>query len=139
MSDSDERPSGTSRLQLSTSPRSGGPGSRYNAGAGRATAHRRRGRGLDLSNLAVLYLDIPLADPAACRAIHRRGTRLLLAALLPDARPDGDVLRLQRLADIEIDTTHIQTVTDLGADVVAFVLSERERAEGILAARDAAH
>ncbi len=140
VSDSDERPSGTSRLQLSTSPSVGRARISLQRLAPDAL-QRIAGEvaGLDLSNLAVLYLDIPLADPAACRAIHIAEERgFFWAALLPDARPDGDVLRLQRLADIEIDTTHIQTVTDLGADVVAFVLSERERAEGILAARDTA-
>ncbi|HNE89654.1 MAG TPA: hypothetical protein PK902_09970, partial [Actinomycetota bacterium] len=57
------------------------------------------------------------------------------AALLPDARPDGDVLRLQRLASVAIDTTNIQTVSEHGQAMVDFVLAERERAEAVLAAR----
>ena len=90
--------------------------------------------GLDTERLAVMYLDIPLADPAAARAIRIAEQRgFFWAALLPDARPDGDVLRLQRLADVPIDTGHIQTISDHGAAMVAFILSERDRAAEVLA------
>ncbi|MFN8125327.1 MAG: GNAT family N-acetyltransferase [Candidatus Nanopelagicales bacterium] len=134
--DSDERPVGTSRLQMSTSPAVGR--ARVSLDRMAPDALQRIAAevgGLDLAHLAVLYLDIPLADPAAARAIRIAEERgFFWAALLPDARPDGDVLRLQRLADVPIDTANIQTVTDLGAAVVAFVLSERERADAILAA-----
>ncbi len=134
VSTSDERPTGTVRLQVST-----------NVAAGRARVSldhlapdalvriAQEVRGIDLSKVAVLYLDIPLADPAAPRAIRIAEERgFFWAALLPDARPDGDVLRLQRLADVPIATDTIQTVTDHGATMVEFVLGERKRAEAAL-------
>ncbi|MCB0921435.1 MAG: GNAT family N-acetyltransferase [Actinobacteria bacterium] len=137
VTDSDVRPSGTSRLQVST-----------NAQIGRARVsldnlapdalQRIAGEvaGMDTSQLAVLYLDIPLADPSAARAIRIAEERgFFWAALLPDARQDGDVLRLQRLASVAIDTSHIQTVSEHGQAMVDFVLAERERAEAVLSAR----
>jgi serine/threonine-protein kinase RsbW len=85
--------------------------------------------GLDLERLAVMYLDIPLSDPAAARAIRIAEARgFFWAALLPDGRPDGDVLRLQRLADVPVDDGHIQTISDHGAAMVAFILDQRDRA-----------
>lgn len=137
VSDCDVRPTGTSRLQVSTSPAVGR--ARISLDHLAPDALERIAQevgGLDTTDLAVLYLDIPLADQAAARAIRIAEERgFFWAALLPDARPDGDVLRLQRLAPVAIDTDHIQTVTDRGATVVDFVLAERERADSILAMR----
>ncbi len=95
--------------------------------------------GLDTTSLAVLYLDIPLTNPAAARAIRIAEERgFFWAALLPDARVDGDVLRLQRLARVAIATEHIETVSDHGESMVQFVLAECKRAEGIMDARASA-
>lgn len=137
VADSDERPSGASQLQVSTSPAVGRARVSLDRLAPDALARTTQEvMGLDLARLAVLYLDIPLADPAAPRAIRIAEERgFFWAALLPDARPDGDVLRLQRLADVAVDTDHIQTVSDRGATVVEFVLEQRRRADELLAAR----
>ena len=138
VTDSDARPSGTSRLQVSTNTAAGRARVSLDHMAPDALARTTQEvRGLDLAKLAVLYLDIPLADPAAARAIRIAEERgFFWAALLPNARPDGDVLRLQRLADVAIDTDHIQTVTDHGAAVVDFVLHQHRRAREVLAARE---
>lgn len=86
---------------------------------------------LETQRLGVIYLDIPLSDPAAARAIRIAEERQFFwAALLPDARPDGDVLRMQRLAPVPIDFSHIQTITDHGAAMVEFILSEWRRVGG---------
>lgn len=137
VTDSDARPSGTSRLQVSTSPAVGRARVSLDRLAPDAlTRTTQEVRGLDLAQLAVLYLDIPLADPAAARAIRIAEERgFFWAALLPDARPDGDVLRLQRLADVAIDADNIQTVSDHGSAVVDFVLQQHRRALEVLAAR----
>lgn len=135
--DIDQRPSGTSRFSLATSPAVGRARVSLDRLAPDAlTRIAAEVTSLDLSELAVLYLDIPLADPAAARAVRLAEERgFFWAALLPDARPDGDVLRLQRLAEVPIDTEHLQTVSEHGAAVVEFVLAERARADAVLAAR----
>ena len=132
--DLDVRPAGDSRFQVSSQAAIGR--ARISLDRLAPDALQRIAQevaGLDIERLAVMYLDIPLADPAAARAIRIAEARgFFWAALLPDARPDGDVLRLQRLADVPIDDDHIQTITDHGAAIVEFIRHERERASAAL-------
>lgn len=132
--DLDVRPSGDSRFQVSSQAAIGR--ARISLDRLAPDALQRISQevaGLEIDRLAVMYLDIPLSDPAAARAIRIAEARgFFWAALLPDGRPDGDVLRLQRLADVPIDDDHIQTISDHGAAMVAFVLDQRARAAAAL-------
>lgn len=79
-------------------------------------------------NLAVVYLDLPLAHPSTPRAIRmaeRYG--FSWATLLPCAREDGDVLRLQWLGAQTPDVADIEFATERGAKIATFVLAERAR------------
>lgn len=79
-------------------------------------------------NLAVVYLDLPLAHPStphAIRVAERYG--FSWATLLPCARADGDVLRLQWLGAQNPDIHDIAYASDNGAAMGGFVIAERQR------------
>jgi RimJ/RimL family protein N-acetyltransferase len=84
----------------------------------------------DLStfDLAVVHLDLPLADPAtgwAATAVERLGWSF--GAWLPCISPGGDVLRLQRLAGRPVDRVHVVCARPEGEEVRDHVLSEWHR------------
>jgi hypothetical protein len=74
----------------------------------------------------VAHVDLPLADPAtpmATEALRVQG--FSFAGLLPEYR-DGDVLRLQRLAD-SVDETALSVLsTDATQAIAALVFKDRE-------------
>ena len=88
---------------------------------------------------------VAAGQPATTAVAPGTAARIFTGAPIPvgadavvmqeDTWRDGDVLRLQRLASVAIDTSHIQTVSEHGQAMVDFVLAERERADAILAAR----
>jgi serine/threonine-protein kinase RsbW len=73
----------------------------------------------------VAHVDLSLADsatPAASRALRAQG--FFFAGLLPEYR-DGDVLRMQWLADTVDDTAASILSTDSTRAIEAFVLKDR--------------
>ena len=87
-------------------------------------------KAMSANRLGVVYVDVPLAHPSAphgIRVAERFG--FFWAALLPGARPDGDILRLQRVGPVEIDSTDVEFASDHGKRMYEFVLTERERVE----------
>ena len=82
------------------------------------------------NRLAVAYLDVPLSHPSSPQAIRTAEKYgFFWGALMPAGRPDGDVLRLQRIGPVDVDTTDVEYATDHGRGICEFVLSERERVE----------
>jgi len=84
----------------------------------------------DLStfDLAVVHVDLPLADPAtgwAATSVERLGWSF--GAWLPCFSPGGDVLRLQRLAGRPVDMVHVVCARPEGEEVRDHVLSEWHR------------
>ncbi len=80
------------------------------------------------ARVAVCYLDVPLADPGAAHAIalaYRQG--FTWGMLFPNARTDGDVLRLQWLAEPFVDTEHVHCASEHGQAMKDWVLGERAR------------
>ena len=78
--------------------------------------------------MAVIFLDIPLADPGAGHAIalaYEHG--FIWGALFPCARADGDVLRLQWLDHRVVDAHDIQCASAHGQALKQWVLGEQER------------
>jgi hypothetical protein len=53
------------------------------------------------------------------------------AAYLPDARPTGDVLRLQRIGWVDVDTEHMQYASDFGRQMGEYVMAEGARVEAL--------
>lgn len=92
---------------------------------------RLRPQALDLRlhGIRALYLDLPLRDPALpAAADDLEALGFSFASLLPEL-DGGDVLRLQSLPDVEVDPEPIQTASDFGAELLAFVIEERARAK----------
>lgn len=84
--------------------------------------------GLDAFDLAVVYLDLPLSDPAA-GSLAEDAERLgfCVAAWLPNFSPHGDVLRLQRIGSHPVDIEHVTFARKEGQRIHEFVVSEWRR------------
>lgn len=80
------------------------------------------------SGLAVVYIDIGLDDPAAAEAIRvAEANGFFWAALLPEARADGDVLRMQRIGWVGVDAESCVYASEFGEQMGAYVRSEWAR------------
>ena len=80
------------------------------------------------SGLAVVYIDIGLHEPMAADIIRSaEANGFFWAALLPEARAEGDVLRMQRTGWVGVDTEHAEYESDFGWRMAEYVLSERAR------------
>jgi GNAT superfamily N-acetyltransferase len=79
-------------------------------------------------DLAVVQLDLPLADPAAgWAAVESERLGWFFGAWLPCASPAGDVLRLQRLAGRPVDMVHVECARPEGEVVRDHTLGEWRR------------
>lgn len=82
---------------------------------------------LEGSHADALFVDLPVADPATpavVEALEEEG--FSFAGLAPDFAPEGDVLRLIHLT-MPLEREPIQTIEPLGAWLIDFALSERDR------------
>lgn len=82
-----------------------------------------------LSHFDLIYVDLPLADPAAQAAVpelERLG--FFFAGIYPEKHADGDLLRLQFLNNIRIDPSKIHTVSEMGKDMLDYVMAEMDAA-----------
>lgn len=76
-----------------------------------------------LQPVDVTYVDLPLSlptTPAACRSLEQEG--FFLAGIVPEADPEGDVLRLQRLHSAIQPEDTLHTASEWGARLKAYVL-----------------
>ncbi len=84
------------------------------------------------AGISVTYLDIGLDDPAAPAAIRLAEDNFFFwAAYLPEARPTGDVLRLQCIGWVDVDTEHVQYASDFGRRMGDYVVAEGARVEAL--------
>lgn len=84
--------------------------------------------GLDAFDLGAVHLDIPLAEPAAARAIEElERLGFSFAAWLPNFAKSGDVLRLQRVGGHPVDTGHVVCARVEGEALRDCVLAEWQR------------
>ena len=78
--------------------------------------------------IEVLYLDLPLSDPAtvqSCAAAEVLG--FFFAGIIPEL-DNGDVLRLQYLNNVKMDRSQTAIVSDFGKYLFDYVWKECERA-----------
>lgn len=77
-------------------------------------------RGVD-----AVYLDLPLDDPAtALVADHLEALGVSYAGIFPNARADGDVLRMQSLHRVRIAADDVVVASDHGRDLLDYVLAD---------------
>ena len=80
------------------------------------------------SGLAVVYIDIGLHEPrAADNIMAAEANGFFWAAMLPEAREEGDVLRMQRIGWVGVDTEHAEYASEFGRILGDYVLGERAR------------
>ncbi|MHB1139869.1 MAG: GNAT family N-acetyltransferase [Microthrixaceae bacterium] len=84
--------------------------------------------GLAAFDLAVVHLDLPLADPCAAHAIEALGDLgFFWGAWLPGFVGSGDALRLQRVVDRPVEVEHIVCAGAHGEQVRDAVVEEWRR------------
>lgn len=84
---------------------------------------RVRLRELRLSRVDCVYLDLPLSDPATqIMAPQLEVLGFSFCGLYPEMVEEGDLLRLQYLNNVPIDPAKITVVTDMGRDLLDYVL-----------------
>lgn len=84
----------------------------------------------EIGGAEVVYLDLPLAQPASallCQLAEDAG--FFFAGLRPCEAPDGDYLRLQRLG-VELDLSRLCLHPELGQELLAYVAAEMAEARG---------
>jgi Histidine kinase-like ATPase domain len=76
----------------------------------------------------VIYIDLPLSDPAAMATTERlEALGFFFAGVVPE-KNDGDVLRLQYLNRVTIDPEQIQVASDFGRELLEYVLRAQAKA-----------
>jgi hypothetical protein len=77
------------------------------------------------AGLDAIYLDLPLADPAtALLADHLERLGVSYAGVFPNHRCDGDVLRMQSLHRVRIESGDISVASDHGRELLDYVLAD---------------
>ncbi|CAN5223892.1 hypothetical protein BH24ACT19_BH24ACT19_02970 [soil metagenome] len=87
---------------------------------------RSRLRELCLHRLDVIYVDLPLSNPATrvCGDwLEELG--FFFGGIIPEAQ-DGDVLRLQYLNNVEIERGDVSTASDFGEELLDLVFRQRD-------------
>lgn len=87
---------------------------------------RSRLRELCLHRVDVIYVDLPLSNPAT----RIDGDRLeelgfFFGGIIPEAR-DGDVLRLQYLNNVEVERDGVSTTSDFGGELLDLTFEQRD-------------
>lgn len=78
---------------------------------------------LGLADIDCAYLDLPLGDPAtAVAAAGLESLGFFFGCVIPELRPEGDVLRLQLLHQVDPHPGEISTASDFGRDLLADIL-----------------
>lgn len=82
-----------------------------------------------LSHIDVIFVDLPLADPATQTAVPElEKLGFFFAGVYPEKHADGDLLRLQFLNNIRIDPAAIHTVSEMGRSLLDYVMAEMDAA-----------
>jgi hypothetical protein len=76
-------------------------------------------------NLAAVYLDLPLEDPAtALLADHLERLGVSYAGIFPNPRTTGDVLRMQSLHRARVSADDLSVASDHGRELLEYVLAD---------------
>ena len=78
-------------------------------------------RELCINKVACIYIDLPLSHPATprfCASLEMLG--FFFAGIIPEMA-DGDVLRLQYLNNVEINTENTKIASDFGKELLDYV------------------
>lgn len=79
-------------------------------------------------DIAAVHIDVPLTSKSAPWAIDSlESLGFFWASWIPQAREDGDVLRLQRVGERVVDVSHIVCARPEGDDLRDWVITEWER------------
>lgn len=77
------------------------------------------------ARLDAVYLDLPLETPAtALVADHLEQLGVSYAGVFPNARCDGDVLRMQSLHRVRIKADDVSVASDHGRELLEYVLAD---------------
>lgn len=99
------------------------PGADLEAQVGAERHHLFHRLGLD-----AVYLDLPLEDPAtALVADHLERLGVSYSGVFPNARTDGDVLRMQSLHRVRVKADDVSVASDHGRELLEYVLADTER------------
>ena len=88
-------------------------------------------KALEAEEVACVCVDLPMADPNVFvhgADLHRLG--FAFGCILPEAREDGDVLRLQHFGGKDPDTGEIATSSDFGQSLLASITASCRRVAG---------
>ncbi len=83
-------------------------------------------RELCLHRVDVIYVDLPLSNPATqvCGdSLEELG--FFFGGIIPEAR-DGDVLRLQYLNNVEVESGDVSTASDFGEELLDLIFRQRD-------------
>ena len=86
---------------------------------------RFRLRELCLRHIDVIYLDLPLSNPATqkcCASMEMLG--FFFSGIIPEIL-DGDVLRLQYLNNVDVDLEEVQIASDFGKELFDYVIKAK--------------
>ncbi len=87
-----------------------------------------RRRLFDEVGLDAIYIDLPLADPAtALVADHLERLGVSYSGIFPNAKADGDVLRMQSLHRVRVKADDVAVASDHGRELLDYVLADLER------------
>jgi anti-sigma regulatory factor (Ser/Thr protein kinase) len=92
---------------------------------------RLRLRELCLGRVDCVYADLPLSHPAAKHAAHGlQDLGFFFGGVIPEAHAaGGDILRLQYLNGVEIDSSTIKTASDFGRELLDLILRQKDAVE----------
>ena len=85
----------------------------------------RRHRLFHHDRVAVVYVDLPLVSPAtALVADHLEALGVSYSGIFPNRRADGDVMRMQSMHGIRINTEDVAVASDHGRELLNYVLAD---------------
>jgi anti-sigma regulatory factor (Ser/Thr protein kinase) len=91
---------------------------------------RLRLRELCLHRVDCIYVDLPLSHPATAQGGARLGDLgLFFGGIIPEAQTgvaSGDVLRLQYLNNVEIETDEVHTASDFGRELLDLIIEQKD-------------
>jgi anti-sigma regulatory factor (Ser/Thr protein kinase) len=87
---------------------------------------RLRIKELCMKKIDTIYLELPLSEPATMYLVSQfRELGFFFGGLIPEFR-DGDILKMQYLNNIYIDTSKIMIASENGRSILDFIVADRE-------------
>ncbi|MBK6682439.1 MAG: hypothetical protein IPG53_21780 [Ignavibacteriales bacterium] len=79
-----------------------------------------------MKKIDTIYLELPLSEPATMYLVSQfRELGFFFGGLIPEFR-DGDILKMQYLNNIYIDTSKIMIASENGRSILDFIVADRE-------------